>query len=109
MPCWKTFSFWTGRELDPRNLQDKEVRLDILGWSNDGTLVNVEVHVDSFSWMTKRLLLYYWGMPLCQRVSWKDGKADVARNLLHLGMPIAQLSATTGFFAAQNDVLRSVQ
>ena len=47
------------RELDPRNLQDKEVRLDILGRSSDGTSVNVEVQVDGFSWMTKRIL-YYW-------------------------------------------------
>ena len=47
------------RELDPSHPEDKEVRLDILGRSSDGTSVNVEVQVDSFKWMTKRLL-YYW-------------------------------------------------
>ena len=40
---------------------------------------------------------------------WKDGMANVARNLLHLGLPIAQIAAATGLSPAEIEALRQVQ
>ena len=40
---------------------------------------------------------------------WKDGKAEVAQNLLHLGLPIAQISEATGLSTAEIEALRKVQ
>ena len=44
---------------------------------------------------------------------WEDGKADerreIAQNLLHLGLPIAQISEATGLSAAEIEALRTVQ
>ena len=40
---------------------------------------------------------------------WKDGMANVAQNLLHLGLPIAQIAAATGLSPAEIEALRKVQ
>ncbi len=44
---------------------------------------------------------------------WEDGKADerreIAQNLLHLGLPIAQIAEATGLAPAEIEVLRKVQ
>ena len=44
---------------------------------------------------------------------WEDGKADerreIAHNLLHLGLPIAQISEATGLSTAEIEALRQVQ
>ena len=44
---------------------------------------------------------------------WEDGKAErtreVAQNLLHLGLPIAQISEATGLSNAEIEALRKVQ
>ena len=38
-----------------------------------------------------------------------EGKAEVAHNLLHLGLPIAQISEATGLSPAEIEALRQVQ
>ncbi len=44
---------------------------------------------------------------------WEDGKAErtreVAQNLLHLGLPIAQIAEATGLSTAEIEALRKVQ
>ena len=44
---------------------------------------------------------------------WEDGKADerreIAQNLLHLGLPIAQIAEATGLAPAEIEALRKVQ
>ena len=40
---------------------------------------------------------------------WKDGMAEVAQNLLHLGLPIAQIAAATGLSTAEIEALRKEQ
>ena len=38
-----------------------------------------------------------------------EGRAEVAQNLLHLGLPIAQIAEATGLSTAEIETLRKVQ
>ncbi|MBQ9453124.1 MAG: hypothetical protein IJU65_07530, partial [Desulfovibrio sp.] len=56
-----------------------------------------------------RASLYDAGKAEGRAEGWKDGKAEVAQNLLHLGLPIAQISEATGLSTAEIEALRKVQ
>ena len=47
------------REMDPDREQGKGVVLDVVGKSSDGTLTNVEIQLEQFSFMDRRTL-HYW-------------------------------------------------
>ena len=56
-----------------------------------------------------RASLYDAGKAEGRAEGWKDGKAEVAQNLLHLGLPIAQIAEATGLSTAEIEALRKVQ
>lgn len=54
------------------------------------------------SWLQKRVIQgRAEGWEDGRAEGWKDGKAEVVRNLLHLGLPIAQIAEATGLSLAE--------
>ena len=73
------------REMDPAHLLDRGARLDVLGRTEHGTLVNIEVQVANQYNIDKRTMFYWAGLYHGQLISgqkFSDLRKTVAVNVL---------------------------